>query len=123
MPWHLSKSDLRKVYDDRHGDVAVCQTPEQAALIVEAVNLYHTTHHPSIRLREPQPVGLPERTHAHLAEGCCARAISKALLAGGLNSASVFACPKCGTEYRPRQEGPVTHWEARADAMVFSPRR
>lgn len=37
MPWHLSKSDPRKVYDERHEPICVCQTPEQAARIVAAV--------------------------------------------------------------------------------------
>lgn len=42
MPWHLSKSDPRKVYDQTHGVVGVMQTAEQAALIVEAVNMRST---------------------------------------------------------------------------------
>ena len=37
MPWHLSKSDPRKVYDSRHEMVCVCQTAEQARIIVDAV--------------------------------------------------------------------------------------
>ncbi len=38
MPWHLSKSDPRKVYDSLHQPVCVCHKEEQAALIVKAVN-------------------------------------------------------------------------------------
>ena len=38
MPWHQSLSNPRKVYNERHEQVCVCETPEQAALIVEAVN-------------------------------------------------------------------------------------
>ena len=38
MPWHLSKSDPRKVYDERHEAVCVCQKPEQALIVVTAVN-------------------------------------------------------------------------------------
>jgi hypothetical protein len=37
MPWHLSKSDPRKVYDSYHNMVCVCQNAEQAKLIVDAV--------------------------------------------------------------------------------------
>ena len=37
MPWHQSLSNPRKVYDDRHEQVCVCETPEQAELIVAAV--------------------------------------------------------------------------------------
>ena len=38
MPWHLSKSDPRKVYNSRHETVCVCQNSDQADLIVRAVN-------------------------------------------------------------------------------------
>lgn len=38
MPWHLSKSDPRKVYDSHHDVVCVCMTALQAAGIVLAVN-------------------------------------------------------------------------------------
>ena len=38
MPWHLSKSDPRKVYDSYHNMVCVCQNENQSALIVKAVN-------------------------------------------------------------------------------------
>jgi hypothetical protein len=38
MPWHLSKYDPRKVYNERHETVCVCQNSEQSGLIVRAVN-------------------------------------------------------------------------------------
>ena len=38
MPWRLSKSDPRKVYNSRHETVCVCQNSDQADLIVRAVN-------------------------------------------------------------------------------------
>lgn len=38
MPWHLSVSDPRKVYDSWHEVVCVCQDRAQAALIVDSVN-------------------------------------------------------------------------------------
>ena len=37
MPWRRSLSNPRKVYNERHEQVCICETPEQAALIVEAV--------------------------------------------------------------------------------------
>ena len=55
MPWHLSKSDPRKVYDSQHQTVCVCQTAEQAALIVRAVQAFGPQTE-TIRLREPNPV-------------------------------------------------------------------
>ena len=49
MPWHLSKSDPRKIYDETHEMVCVCRTNEQAAMVVEAVNRY----------RQPDMIGYP----------------------------------------------------------------
>ena len=49
MPWHLSKSDPRKIYDETHEMVCVCRTNEQAAMVVEAVNRY----------RQPDMIGFP----------------------------------------------------------------
>ena len=40
MPWHLSKSDPRKIYDETHDMVCVCRTNEQAAMVVAAVNIH-----------------------------------------------------------------------------------
>ena len=40
MPWHRSISNPRKVYNERHEQVCICETPEQAALIVEAVRAF-----------------------------------------------------------------------------------
>jgi hypothetical protein len=48
MPWHRSVSNPRKVYNERHEQVCICETPEQAALIVEAVRAFvPTTHYAS----------------------------------------------------------------------------
>ena len=118
MPWHLSKSDPRKVYDERHQTVCVCQTAEQAAQIVAAIT-GQPQEPQQIRLQEPRPIGLPGKVHAHQAEGCCARSLGKASLAGTLDHVTIFECPRCGTAYHARTEGPVTVWEAKADAMVF----
>ena len=38
MGWHLSKSDPRKVYDERHTEICIACTDEAAALIVAGVN-------------------------------------------------------------------------------------
>ena len=40
MPWHRSLSNPRKVYNERHEQACICETPEQATLIVEAVNQF-----------------------------------------------------------------------------------
>jgi hypothetical protein len=117
MPWHLSKSDPRKVYDERHQVVCVCQTAEQAERIVNAV-AGQPSQPQQTKLREPEP---PKPVHTHQAEGCCAKALGKASLSGVLDNLQPFECPKCSTTYWPKVQGPVTVWEARADVMVFRP--
>ena len=117
MPWHLSKSDPRKVYDERHQTVGVMQTPEYAAQIVAAVNGQPLPAQ-QIKLREPEP---PKPMHVNQAEGCCARALAKASLSGELEAVKLFECPKCGTRYKGGTIGPVTHWEAQSDVVVFRP--
>ena len=126
MPWHLSKSDPRKVYDSRHEMVCVCQTAEQARIIVDAV-VAHGPQTDSIKLRESaaHPDVLPAMretplTHVTVAaEGCCGKHIVKASVSGALDRMQPWECPKCGTTYWPRREGPVINWEARAAVMVF----
>lgn len=139
MPWHLSRSDPRKVYDERHETVCVTQAAEQAMYIVDAVNFARerglAPRGNAIKLREPGSRGEQETSadivrgatgdsseslvHTSLAEGCCAKHIAKASLSGTLNNLQPWECPKCGTTYWPRREGPVVNWEARAAAMVF----
>jgi hypothetical protein len=122
MPWHQSRSDPRKVYDHRHETVCVCMNADQAALIVRGVNaLPGSAVDTFIKLREPEPAK-PQFTHVTAqADGCCAKHIAKASLSGALDRMQPWACPKCGTTYWPRQEGPVVNWEARAAVMVFKP--
>lgn len=43
MGWHQSVSNPRKVYNERHEQVCVCETREQAALIVDAVRAFVPT--------------------------------------------------------------------------------
>lgn len=38
MAWHRSISNPRKVYNQRHEQMCVCETPEQARAVVDAVN-------------------------------------------------------------------------------------
>ena len=122
MGWHLSKSDPRKVYDSYHNVVCVCQTADQAKVIVDAVGL-HAPKIDAIRLREPmREMPLREMPLTHVtaqAEGCCAKLIAKASLSGLLDRMQPWECPKCGTTYWPRRQGPVVNWEARAAALVF----
>ena len=130
MPWHLSRSNPMKVYDERHTEVCVCCTAEAAALIVQGVNaLPYESRGTFVKLREaqlaPQPVSstvAPRQTHTTIADGCCGRQIGKASLAGRLESVTKFECPTCGTTYESRTEGPLTVWEARADVLVFRSR-
>lgn len=140
MPWHLSKSDPRKVYDQNHDVVCVCMTPGQADLIARAVNaLPFGTINTFVKLREPgekesadsgpsrtasgQPeTAKPSVTHVTAqAEGCCQKHIAKASLSGALDRLQPWECPKCRTTYWPKQQGAMVSWEARAAVMVFKP--
>jgi hypothetical protein len=141
MPWHLSKSDPRKVYDSYHNTVGVMQTADQASLVVTAVNAFGPSDDMAIKLREPvaragkesaevtQSGGgsehakkaEPPPTHASTADGCCGVTIGRAMQSGALDGMTSFTCPKCGTLYEPKRQGPLINWEARAAVMVFKP--
>lgn len=125
MGWHLSRSNPAKVYDERHTEVCICHTAEAARMIVLAVNFLRgegvvpgTGEH--IKLREPEPPKADALTHVTGgADGCCASPIRKASLSGVLDRMQPWECPKCGTTYWPKREGPLVSWEARAAVMVF----
>jgi hypothetical protein len=125
VPWHLSKSDPRKFYDNFHNVVAVAQTADQAALIVRAVNALPSGA-PGKESAEDgrSPGGTSEHAKADVPldtfepDECCGKHLAKALrhLSSSLES---FACPKCGTEWRPTVKGPLRHWEPQAAVMIF----
>ena len=128
MPWHLSKSDPRKVYDERHQQVGVMQTEDYARIIVEGVNAF-LSRGGQITLREPLAgasqctVGqTPNPIHVSQADGCCTRPFAKASQSGQLDSLKPWECPKCGTMYTASQQGPVVNWTAQACAMIIGPR-
>jgi hypothetical protein len=124
MPWHLSKSDPRKVYDSRHEVVCVAQTAEQAALIVESVNLRSPQ---TIRLREPDRSGLAVSDATADAgpldtfdqDNCCGPHLSKAGRAGVLAALTSFDCPRCDTQWTPTVTGPIRHWSPVSAVMIF----
>lgn len=147
MPWHLSKSDPRKVYDERHEPVCVCQTAEQAARIVAAVTGVSQT---VVRLKEPaiepkmvggmekfaegdevypgQFITVGERVCEQSIsftdsfepdQGCCRVAIMAAARKGALKSAAAWECPRCGCEWTPRTAGLFRHWSPVSDVQVF----
>lgn len=126
MPWHLSKSDPRKVYDERHAAVCVCQTPEQAALIVLAVTALPALQlqRPDvIQLREPARVGIPEPMDTFEPDDtCCGKAISKAARTGVLKSLQAWECPGCGCAWNPQVSGNVRHWVPAPAAILFGGR-
>ncbi len=132
MPWHLSRSDPRKVYDSYHNMVCVCQNAEQARIIVDAVN-EHKPQAETIRLREPagQQIGLGviQVTPSLHVQGpldtfepddsCCGREIAKAARSGVLASLQSWECPKCGCHWEPSLIGGIRHWSARPAVAVF----
>lgn len=124
MPWHLSKSDPRKVYDSYHNMVCVCQTSDQARLIVEAVKAHGSPQAEPIKLREPAVV--PDATADagpldtfEPEEGCCGREIAKAGRAGVLKSLLSWDCPMCGCAWTPQTLGSVRHWTPQPAAIIF----
>ncbi len=139
MPWHLSKSDPRKVYDERHITVCVCDTAERAAFIIDAANEKREWERAgeSIRLREPQStimrdvkinipmpdgVAIPaELLRTFEPDKCCGRLIANDAVNGRLLKA--WTCPKCGMEWKPRAVAGVEHWSPAPAVMVFSPAR
>ena len=55
---------------------------------------------------------------SHAPDGCCAKHISKALRKGDLDTAEIWNCPKCGTEWKPSMvsatsdmANPIRHWQ------------
>ena len=123
MPWHLSKSDSRKVYDERHNTVCVCENSVYSRIIVEAVNVAeisrketiankptdqgsaggeqlhaHGVSPATIRLKEPLPMAPVD---AFAPDDCCGKLIIKASRDGVLRSVTAWQCPKCGEEWKP----------------------
>ena len=122
MPWHLSKSDPRKVYDERHEMVCVCQTAEQAALIVDAIR----ARQGSLRLQEQEEpekktvtlgetggFATPPVTDTFEPDECCGTLLSRALRKGIPESLDAWMCGKCGMEWKPTLYGSLRHWTPR----------
>jgi hypothetical protein len=122
MHWHLSKSDPRKVYDSYHNTVCVCQTADQASLIVGAVNA-SGKQQDAIKLREPSfPAEKEESAKVSQSTGsapalpdtwesdeCCGKPLTRALRSGILRTDD-WLCPSCGAEWKAEQRGAVRHW-------------
>lgn len=135
MPWHLSRSDPRKVYDPYHNAVCVCQNADQARLIVDAVNAHGRSGDQSIKLREPAPAEkeaaqetqhstsraasgdesrppvIPLQPDTWMHDECCTKHLARALQGGMLAHSEHWLCPKCGTEWKVEMRGPVRYWE------------
>lgn len=111
MPWHLSKSDPRKVYDQNHDTVCVCMSAEQAATIVRAVNALPVGDRDTfIRLREPavsDATGDPTPLETFHQDDCCTSRLIRAHRIG----VEQWVCPNCGTDWKPRMIEGVRHWE------------
>lgn len=53
-------------------------------------------------------------------DDCCAGKLRRALFAG--LKADSWTCPKCGCDWKPRQVGPLRHWEPHEAVSVFRAR-
>jgi hypothetical protein len=113
--WHQSKSDPRKVYDERHQQACLCETPEQAALIVEAINNLGPDRYRGKGIAENHQsiAGVPEQTdapaHTFTEDACCGPRISRAIRNGTIGQSN-WTCPKCGCEWACEDNWPVLHW-------------
>ena len=111
MPWHLSKSDPRKVYDETHAVVGVMQNAEQAAMIVEAVNLYRKERLGTERAGAPEQVDVPvSLTQTYQEDECCGKHIAKFIRSGKAANATLWPCPKCGCDWVKKSAGMLSHW-------------
>lgn len=129
MPWHLSRSDPRKVYDAYHNMICVCQNTDQAALIVKAVTALGPQGD-AIKLREPvtvdrlshpdvlisPPEAMPLDTFEP--DECCGKHLQRALLSK-LLKADTWCCPKCGTEWIAKANGPLRNREPVVAVSIF----
>ena len=118
MPWHLSKSNPCKVYDERHEVVCVCSTAEQAARIVA-----NATGQPvqSVKLREPAETSAPTDIFVH--DECCNAPLSKAIRSGRLARETLWSCPRCGCDWTVCDGGAVRKWEPVSMLAVWGGKR
>ncbi len=140
MPWHLSASDPRKVYDSHHNAVCVCWSADQAALIIRAVNALGPQDE-SIKLREPAREGKESLVHQAAEQGavsvgstakrtvpntfdedaCCTVRLARSLAMGKVPG-DEWTC-RCGAEWKAQivgQDGSaVRHWSPVAAVAIF----
>jgi ribosomal protein L37AE/L43A len=113
MPWHLSRSDPRKVYDERHNTVCVCQNADQANLILRAVLAYGVRE--VVELREPQPMKPIQPAETFFHDDCCSARLQKA----DRTKITEWTCPKCGARWTVAPSGPLLHWSPANDFFVL----
>jgi hypothetical protein len=138
VPWHLSKSNPCKIYDERHEVAALATSPEHAARIVAAVT---GKSQEVVRLKEPAktfdfadggpvPEGKTYLVGEHVCETvmalnsfeddeCCAPRIAKAGREGRLKAATAWTCPKCGCDWTVAERGAIRHWSPVSDVMIL----
>ena len=118
MPWHLSKSNPCKIYDERHEVAALATSPEHAARIVAAVTgkSQEVTRLPSDPDETENRMPL---THSFDHDECCGLRIQKASRSGALDAATSWTCPKCDTEWKSKSAGMFTHWSPVPFAAVL----
>ncbi len=117
MPWHQSKSDPRKVYNESHEVVGVMQTSEQAAHIVAAVNYYDKLtgrkEHGQVQSTGApmEQADAPVITHTFQDDECCGKSLSRWIRKGCPGTERMWSCPRCGCEWAPIMVNPgVVHW-------------
>lgn len=66
-----------------------------------------------------KPEVSPDKFHTTQADGCCRTQLNNASLAGRLEKAESFTCPRCGIEFRPVWHGPIADWQAQCDVLIM----
>ncbi len=56
--------------------------------------------------------------HSTQADGCCGVELNRAAYRGKLDTAKTFTCPKCDTEFKRNEFGPLVRWDCVADFAV-----
>ncbi len=84
--------------------------------------IYGPDDRPIEKEPEPVPIQPSKQMHTVATDGCCARPLKNAAEQGILDHVPSFTCPRCGTEYRPIEHGPVKNWVAQCDVMIFGRR-
>jgi hypothetical protein len=120
MPWHQSKANPLKVYDERHQQACLCESAELAALIVAAVNGYNGPRKESAARASESKSAVEQAalTYTVQEDNCCGPRLRRALRSEHKPHES-WTCPGCGCEWTPEPRGEIVLWSPVVLMEVF----